>query len=70
MNCILGTRLSAARTYDTYRQQPIGVTLRTSQTDSSSLNLGFNYCPSGAYSCVNNNGNLQKLAPPQPVQPE
>jgi RHS repeat-associated protein len=47
------------RSYDTYRQQPIGATLGVNNSDSSRLGLGFNYCASGAYYCPNNNGNLQ-----------
>jgi RHS repeat-associated protein len=55
----LGNGLVEVRSYDTYRQQPIGATLGVNAGDSSRLKLGFNYCASGAYSCTNNNGNLQ-----------
>jgi len=55
----LGNGLVEVRSYDTYRQQPIGATLGVNNSDSSRLGLGFNYCASGAYYCTNNNGNLQ-----------
>jgi RHS repeat-associated protein len=55
----LGNGLVEVRSYDTYRQQPIGATLGVNNSDSSRLGLGFNYCASGAYYCPNNNGNLQ-----------
>jgi RHS repeat-associated protein len=55
----LGNGLVEVRSYDTYRQQPIGATLGVNNGDSSRLGLGFGYCASGAYSCTNNNGNLQ-----------
>jgi len=55
----LGNGLVEVRSYDTYRQQPIGATLGVNAGDSSRLKLGFGYCASGAYSCPNNNGNLQ-----------
>ena len=56
----LGNGLVENRSYDLYRQQPIGVTLGTTANSTSVLNLGFAYCstPPPA-SCTNNNGNLQ-----------
>ncbi len=57
----LGNRLVEVRTYDSYRQQPIGVTLGISATDSSRLGLTFAYCP-GASPCSTNNGNLLSQA--------
>jgi len=57
----LGNGLVEARSYDQWRQQPIGVTLGTSATDSSRLGLSFSYCVSGS-PCTNNNGNLQSQA--------
>ncbi len=56
----LGNGLVENRSYDPYRQQPIGVTLGTTSDSTSVLNLGFSYCgtPPPA-SCTNNNGNLQ-----------
>lgn len=57
----MGNGLVEVRTYDPYHQQPIGVTLGTSATDSSRLALGFAYCPGASPppSCATNNGNVQ-----------
>jgi len=57
----IGNGLVEVRTYDPYHQQPTGVTLGTSATDSSRLALGFAYCPGASPppSCTTNNGNVQ-----------
>ena len=53
----LGNGLVEVRTYDPYRQQPVGVTLGVNANDSSRLALGFSYCVNSS-PCINNNGNL------------
>ncbi len=57
----LGNGLVENRSYDAYRQQPTGVTLGTTANPTSTLNLGFAYCPGTPppASCTTNNGNLQ-----------
>ena len=68
----LGNGLVENRSYDLYRQQPIGVTLGTAANPTSFLNLGFAYCTGAPppASCTTNNGNLQSqtIATPNVTQ--
>ena len=48
----LGNGLVENRSYDLYRQQPIGVTLGTTGNSTSVLNLGFAYCQHAPASLV------------------